>query len=649
MYTFASIHGTRIYDDLLRRVRQADQARQGRLAKIKTRADAEEYIEEVQKKIQTLFNLESEKPTCLPEVIGTIDLGDILIDRVVFYSQGNFPITGLFYYPKEIKNKLPAVVEFMGHSPNGKFYKDSQIIPQSLVKIGYVVLAFDFIGQGERRQFLDLPDNQYSQQAWNNYGCCSEHNLIGKAMYLSGDWSGSMFVRDSRAAVDYLISRAEVDAKRIGVTGCSGGGNLSVYAPALDPRIQFTAPSCWVSTYLANVENELVGDIEQCPPGVLAKGLDIADFLIAIAPKPVMIMDHTGDFFDLRAVKRAYREIHKIYQLLGKGGNVQLVIDDRRHEYSPLHRQSMYKFFSQHARVELAKDFVETAKPLPEKSLWVAPQGQALNLMGSCRFNELYKNIIIPKPTQIKETVKKFFKLKTISKLPHYRRLRGEDFGNKQVYYSRRAVQTEPSGMEAIIKYRDNAVHEQFLGGKTAMVYIPNDNILDELTDFAYPDINARVYGLEVRGLGENRPLCVHTHPEDLRDEFCSAEYFMASQEEMLGNSYLGRQIHDALVALKLIKAEGKHQHIHLIGRGRSSIIAAIAGLLSDDVDQVTLYNALPSWRLILDKPISRWSYASLPYGVLKHFDLTHIYTALKDKQLKIIKPWDQEMRVKYD
>ena len=88
------------------------------------------------------------------------------------------------------------------------------------------------------------------------------------------------------------------------MTGNSGGGTMTTWLCGVEPRWTMAAPSCFVTTFRRNLENELPQDTEQCPPRALALGLDHADFLAAMAPKPIIILAKERDYFDVPGRKR---------------------------------------------------------------------------------------------------------------------------------------------------------------------------------------------------------------------------------------------------------------------------------------------------------------------------------------------------------
>jgi hypothetical protein len=129
------------------------------------------------------------------------------------------------------------------------------------------------------------------------------------------------------------------------VTGNSGGGTQTTWLCGMEPRFTMGAPSCFVTTFRRDAENELPQDMEQCPPRVLAHDLDHCDFLAAMAPKPVIIMAQEKDYFDNRGSTETYERLKKLYTLLGKPENIQLHIGPDPHGYTQSNREAMYRFF----------------------------------------------------------------------------------------------------------------------------------------------------------------------------------------------------------------------------------------------------------------------------------------------------------------
>jgi len=242
-------------------VRQIEARADGVRAALKTQSDAEAYVREVRAKIRRSFGPECEKTPLRPRVTGVVERDAYRIERVIFESRPEFPVTANVYIPKGRTFPLPGVVGSCGHSVNGKAAEAYQSFAQSLARMGYVTLIFDPIGQGERLQYVD--------EHWKprRGAGVAEHLYAGNQQFLVGEFFGAWRAWDGIRALDYLLTREEVDPKHVGITGNSGGGTMTTWLCGLERRWTMAAPGCFVTTFRRNLENELPADSEQCPPG----------------------------------------------------------------------------------------------------------------------------------------------------------------------------------------------------------------------------------------------------------------------------------------------------------------------------------------------------------------------------------------------
>ncbi|MBL8826320.1 MAG: prolyl oligopeptidase family serine peptidase, partial [Planctomycetaceae bacterium] len=321
-------------------VRQAEERGNRLRAALKTKADAETYVKSVRAKIQSCFGPWPEKTPLNAKIMGVVERDQYRIEKVMFESRPGFYVTSNLYLPKNRKGPLPGVVGSCGHSANGKAGDTYQSFAQSLAKLGYVVLIFDPIGQGERLQYVD--ENLKPRRGLGT----GEHLYAGNQQFLVGEFFGSWRAWDGIRALDYLLTREEVDPQHVGITGNSGGGTMTTWLCGVDQRWTMAAPGCFVTTFRRNCENELPADTEQCPPRVLSLGLDHADFLAALAPKPVIILAKELDYFDVRGSQEAYERLKHLYTLLGAPDNVALHVGPTGHGYSVENREAMYRWFN---------------------------------------------------------------------------------------------------------------------------------------------------------------------------------------------------------------------------------------------------------------------------------------------------------------
>ena len=173
-----------------------------------------------------------------------------------------------------------------------------------------------------------------------------EHNYAGIQQVLVDERFWMWRAWDGIRALDYLMSRKEVDIRHLGITGNSGGGTMTTWLCGVEDRWTMAAPSCFVTEFRRNMENELGADMEQCPPRALALGLDHEDFLAALAPKPIIILAKEKDYFDARGNEAAYHRLRSLYRLLGAEENIAYFVGPTYHGYSQENREAMYRWFN---------------------------------------------------------------------------------------------------------------------------------------------------------------------------------------------------------------------------------------------------------------------------------------------------------------
>ena len=205
---------------------------------LSTKAEAEEFVKKTQGKIAKAFAPMPQKKTPLnAKVVGTLDRDGYTIEKVIFESRPKFLVTAHLYLPKVEKGtKVPGVVGTCGHSRNGKNAEAYQGFAQGLARLGTACLIYDPIGQGERSQYLD----DHNELIYK--GTTHEHNMAGNQMELVGEFLGSWRAWDGIRALDYLLTRPEIDTKHVGVTGNSGGGTLTTWLLGVEQRWTMGAP-----------------------------------------------------------------------------------------------------------------------------------------------------------------------------------------------------------------------------------------------------------------------------------------------------------------------------------------------------------------------------------------------------------------------
>src|SRR5262249_30417385 len=159
------------------------------------------------------------------------------------------------YVPSAPAGPLPGIVSPCGHSAIGKAAPAYQTLHVNLAKRGFVVLTYDPVGQGEPSQFWDATRERSRFNL-----ACGEHAVLGNPLSLLGPNLGRYRMADGIRALDYLTKGREVDPDRIGCVGNSGGGTLTAYIAALDPRVTAAAICCYITTLRRRMGNRIQQD-----------------------------------------------------------------------------------------------------------------------------------------------------------------------------------------------------------------------------------------------------------------------------------------------------------------------------------------------------------------------------------------------------
>ena len=310
--------------------------------------------EEVKQKLWEIMGPFGEKTPFKAKITSRLKKNGYNVENLIYESLPGFYVTASLFIPEKVKKPAPAILFCSGHSAGAYRLESYQLPLLNLVKKGFIVLAIDPVGQGERLQYLD-PEKGESIIG----GSTKEHSYAAAQVFLTGRSVARYFLWDGIRGIDYLVSRKEVDPARIGVHGLSGGGTQTAYISALDDRVAASAPACYITNFRRLLESIGVQDGEQNLYKETYMGIDHADFIEARAPKPTLIMANTRDFFSIQGTRETYSELKNIYSIFGKPGNIEIIEDDYGHGYTKINREAMYSFFQRHLN--------QPGSPLEEK------------------------------------------------------------------------------------------------------------------------------------------------------------------------------------------------------------------------------------------------------------------------------------------
>ncbi len=633
-------------EHLIALVRTAEAEQEARKAALRTKQDARQYQDQVRRKLRRVFGRLPRRTPLKPRITATFERDAYRVEKVLFESRPGFPVTGLLYLPQRRRFPAPGVLASCGHSLNGKADRNYQAFCQGLAHKGYVVFIYDPISQGERMQYPDA-------QGKSRYGLgVGEHIQAGDQQLLVGEFFGTWRVWDGIRALDYLLSRPEVDPNHVGLTGNSGGGTLTTLLCANDDRFTMAAPGCYVTTFRRNAENELPADSEQIPPRLLELGLDMDDLFALHAPKPLILLTAEKDYFDQRGALQAFARLKRLYRLLGAPDNVAMMTGPEGHGYRQPLREAMYGFFNR-ACGKVREGAREPKLQIEaDEVLNVTPRGQVYHLKPRTVFSftrEKSRALAAKRRPlsgpQLRPLLSKLLSLPERAGAPEFRILR--NIGNRG-YPSPAAthyvVETEPRIQAIVTMLTDEPHHSRPPRGKEAVLYVPHMSSDEDLREEPLvrelaPKAPA-FFAVDLRGIGESRPNTCGLN-QYLRPY--GSDYFYSSYGILFGRPLVGRRTHDLLTVLDFLEEYG-YKKVHLAARGWGSLPALFAAVLDSRVKQLTLKNALRSYTELAETEDQAWPLSSLLPYVLEKLDLPDCYNAVKRK-LKIIEPWGADMK----
>ncbi len=289
-----------------------------------SRADWEREAPEFRRQLREMLGLDPwpERTPLQPVVTGTVDHEEFTVDKVYFQSSPGLYVTGNLYVPKARTGRVPAILYVSGHGPskkNGVSFGNKVSYQHHgawFARHGYVCLIIDTIQMGE---IEGLHHGTYREGLWwwNSRG----YTPAGVEAW------------NSIRAIDYLQSRPEVDAEKIGMTGRSGGGAYSWWTAAIDERVKAVAPVAGITDLQNHVVDGAVEGHCDCMFMVNTHEWDYAQVAALVAPRPLLIGNTDRDpIFPLDGVVRVHREVAGIYQLLNAETNLALLITEGPHK-----------------------------------------------------------------------------------------------------------------------------------------------------------------------------------------------------------------------------------------------------------------------------------------------------------------------------
>ena len=634
-------------------VAQADQTWQTTFDSINTPAQLAAY----QAKQRAVINAELGNFAGFPDpasvnlgaqVTGTMDFNGYKVEKILMQTMPGLYQTANLYIPTKpeyVGHVNPAVLMTTGHWQASKAEPSMTNMCALLALNGMVSLIVDPIDQGERLQSGPTWGVQSHQDA------AVSNDLVGRNAATWMAW-------DNMRAIDYLQSRPEVQADKIGVTGASGGGAQTAFVMAIDDRIKAAVPNSWTTTWKDVLLTPALGspkvamgpqDPEQNLHASFQHGLDHPDLIVA-RTIPVQISANTDDFFVFSGTQATYDNVQALYAKMGPeyADKVELsTLTGYGHGYHKPLRESAAEFFAKHLRGEI-KDIVEpTLSTISTEQARVTPTGQVKDLPGyksTYQLNVEYdQNVLAPQrstfwqnnPLSTKlSKVREIAAIRTLSSLPE---VTVGDYGTiaRTNYRIDKKCLTVDAGMylPALMFVPNSAPNGAVIyvndGGKAVEA-----NVAQRLEQLALS--GKVVLALDLAGMGETKQIYEQMWGNPAEIGIDQREVATAY---MLGKSMVGYRAENIVSAAEwLISQEQANgiDKVDLLSVGNASGISALhaAALQRELFDNCTFENNLGSWTTLLAEPSSsaapyNLQYQSIVNGALLYYDLPDLLNVI--------------------
>ena len=629
-------------------------AAEARKAALRTAEEIRRYqCEKRQLFFDALGGLPEEPVDLQPVVTGVIRKDGYRIEKVLFQSLPGFHVPGLLYVPDQLRAERNAAVLFLcGHWGQSKACEEYQRMSQELARAGFVVLAMDPVGQGERQQYFQ-PGGGYGRLGIS----VPEHSHVGVQCELAGSNLTRWYVRDMLSGVDYLASLPFVDPARIGATGNSGGGTQTAYLMLADERVAAAAPCTFLNDRRLFLHAGMGHDSEQNLFRAISGGIDFDDMLITFAPRPALVGAARFDYFHLKGVDKCMDSARRIYRALGKEDALALAVADTEHTYSPFLRKAVTNFFKQHLRSEAPDHpgFSNEELPLePAESLNCCTTGNVVAEFSAGKTvfqlnREYLRQQVrrhVPDPVEVAEV------LGIADKLPG------------RAATTHRIEMTSPMDQEfyqwnGIIRRRVEffAEDELLLSGfyfqerntegtrPPLWLIVPEEGLADAAK------VNGHVLNLvwsgcaafvtDVRGVGASEQHAINIHP---RLSSYGTEGMLSMNYQMLGRSLLGLRAYDLLRAVACLAEMGgdvNTDDLRVHGCGQGALYALFAAVFEPRIRGGILEGMIPAFQEIVDTEYHTLTCPErlLVHGILQHFDIPELLQVLAPRPFELRNP----------
>jgi dienelactone hydrolase len=615
--------------------------RNARVARLTTPAAIHEYQSWARRTFLQLAGALPERTPLNPRTVGAFERERYRVEKLVYESRPGFVVTANLYLPKGGSAPYPGVLFQMGHSGNGKAYALYQRCCQGLVQLGYIVLAFDPMGQGERIYYPAAGSSATRLRSVDE-----EHTMPGRQMLLIGDTATGMQLWDAMRSLDLLAAHPQVDPKRLASTGQSGGATLTMLLAAADDRLAAAAVCSGNTENFATVPFYPPGSADDAEQDLIGSGplaFDRWDLLWPIAPKPLLVATSARDFFGTYSAsyeasgREGFDKLARAYAVLGAKDRLGHFETPLPHGLSYSLRLAVYNWFDRFLKPG-GKAIEEEPPTSPERDepLLCGPTGSAVRDFSS------------QTPFAIARTRARA--IQTPEKPSDLRALLGID-----------PPHTTPRlEVKGETKYRDCAVRAVevntadkiwapawlFVPRRTwsrlLLILEPNGRNGRWHEDELYPQLagaGIAVCAADVRGAGDLEPQFSGGAMGYARSHQNEENYAWGSL--VLGHSLLGQRTTDIIALSQALAGAYPQSAIAVAAREKMTVPALCAAALEPRIAKLYLAKHLVSWRSLVESENYSYPFANFVPRALHSTDLPQIARSIAPRPVIVAQAVD--------
>jgi dienelactone hydrolase len=551
---------------------------------------------------ETFWNLiggQPERTSLNPRVTGKFERDGYRLEKVVYESRPQVFVTANLYVPTTGKAPYPGILFQMGHSLLGKGYASYQKCCQGLARLGYIVLAFDPMGQGERIYYPGA-----SGQGTRLASADDEHSHPGKQMLLLGNTASQFQLWDAVRSLDYLASHPQVDAQRLASTGQSGGATLTMLLAAVDSRLAAAVVSSGNTENMACANFNPPGSTDDAEQDFINSGpagFDRWDVLYPMAPKPLLILVSAHDFYGtyspryLSNGREEFGKLAKVYGVLGHRDHLDWRDTPLPHGLTYSLRLHTYNWFERWLKKsERRIDQEPPVAPETVEALSTGPSGNAIRDYGSQRPFDLVRRqaASMKQDGRAPDLYMPAHDLR-FSKLTQT----PTDGGHIEAVEVRSTTEVWiPAWAVAPTRADPNRPVILLLDDRGRNPGVGEGGLYDRLSR-----TGALICAADLRGIGDMRPEVGRGNPGYTIGHDAEEDYAWGSL--MLGRSLLRQRAEDILALMQALKNDARAANRRLVvaARGRLTVPALLAFAASALSESLYLAGGLVSYRNLLE------------------------------------------------